>query len=85
MDSVGTAWMWVGFFTFVLAMLAADLFAFGGRRAHKVSIREAAAWSSVWVALALAFNAALWLYLGGLRGDPSADERALEFLTGYER
>ena len=43
-------WLWVGFNVFVLAMLAVDLGVFH-RQAHDVSIREAARWSAVWIAL----------------------------------
>jgi tellurite resistance protein TerC len=67
-------WLWVGFNAAVLAMLALDLGVFH-RKAHAVSLREAAAWSAVWVSLALAFNAGIWYFAG--RGP------ALEFLTGY--
>ena len=45
-------WLWVGFNAFVLAMLTLDLGVFH-RRAHEVSVKEAATWSAVWVALAL--------------------------------
>jgi tellurite resistance protein TerC len=75
--------MWGAFIAFVLVMLALDLFVFGGRKAHKVSVREAAAWSLVWVSLALLFNAGLWWYLNGTAGQEIADRKALEFLTGY--
>ena len=75
--------MWAAFIAFVLVMLALDLFVFGGRKAHKVSVREAASWSLVWVSLALAFNAGLWWYLSGTVGPEIADRKALEFLTGY--
>lgn len=81
--SIGEPWMWATFIGFVLVMLALDLFVFGGRKAHKVSIREAAAWSLVWVSLALLFNAGLWWYLSGTTGPEIADRKALEFLTGY--
>jgi tellurite resistance protein TerC len=81
--SVGEPWMWAVFILFVLAMLALDLFVFGGRKAHKVSVKEAAAWSLVWVTLALAFNAGLWWYLKDTVGPEVADRKALEFLTGY--
>jgi len=67
----------------VLVMLALDLFVFGGRKAHKVGVKEAAAWSLVWVSLALAFNAGLWWYLNGAVGPEVADRKALEFFTGY--
>ncbi len=81
--SIGEPWMWAAFIAFVLVMLALDLFVFGGRKAHKVSVKEAATWSLVWVSLALAFNAGLWWYLTGTAGPEIADQKALEFLTGY--
>ncbi|HEY9099245.1 MAG TPA: TerC family protein [Thiobacillus sp.] len=81
--SIGEPWMWGVFIAFVLVMLALDLFVFGGRKAHKVSVKEAATWSLVWVSLALAFNAGLWWYLTGTAGTDIADQKALEFLTGY--
>ncbi len=67
-------WLWVGFNVFVLAMLALDLGVFH-RQAHVVSLREALMWSTVWVGLALAFNAGIWYFAGATK--------ALEFLTGY--
>lgn len=67
-------WVWIGFNVFVLAMLALDLGVFH-RQAHEVSIREAAAWSTVWVLLALTFNYGIYRFLGR--------QPALEFLTGY--
>ncbi len=81
--SIGEPWMWAVFIAFVLVMLALDLFVLGGRRAHKVSVREAAAWSLTWFSLALVFNAGLWWYLSGSVGREIADQKALEFLTGY--
>jgi len=81
--SIGEPWMWAAFIAFVLVMLVLDLFVFGGNKAHKVSVKEAAAWSLVWVSLALAFNAGMWWYLSGTVGSEIADRKALEFLTGY--
>jgi len=81
--SIGEPWMWGAFIAFVLAMLVLDLFVFGGNKSHKVSIKEAASWSLVWVSLSLLFNAGLWWYLGGTVGQDIADRKALEFLTGY--
>lgn len=72
--SIGTPTLWIGFTIFVLAMLALDLGVFH-RKAHAISMREALAWSIVWVALALLFNAGVYYWFGS--------ERALEFLTGY--
>lgn len=55
-------------------MLAIDLIIFH-RKAHVVTMREAVAWSIVWVSLALLFN----LYIYYARGS----EDAVAFLTGY--
>lgn len=82
-ESIGTWWMWAGFFVFVLAMVAVDLLLLGGKTAHKVSMREAAGWSVVWVTIALLFNGLLWWYLDGSVGREIANEKSLEFLTGY--
>lgn len=83
MEGFASGSMWAAFILFVLIMLALDLFVFGGSKAHKVSVREAAIWSLVWVSLALLFNAGLWWYLNGTAGQEIADRKALEFLTGY--
>ncbi|CAK0749057.1 putative membrane-bound redox modulator Alx [Gammaproteobacteria bacterium] len=81
--SIGEPWMWAAFVGFVLAMLILDLYVFGGRKAHKVGVREAMTWSLVWVSLALLFNAGLWWHLSITLGQEIADQKALEFLTGY--
>ncbi len=73
-DSVGTPALWLGFNLFVVVMLALDLGVFH-RKAHEVRAREALIWSGVWVALALVFDAGIYVWFGW--------ERALEFLTGY--
>ena len=85
-------WFYAGFTVFVLAMLALDLGVFH-REAHEVSVREAATWSVVWVALALAFNVAFYFYaswhlpqvpaLAGLDHAQLARDTSLEFLAGY--
>ncbi|WP_334188636.1 TerC family protein [Noviherbaspirillum sp.] len=82
-ESIGSWWMWAGFFALVLTMIAADLLLLGGKTAHKVTFREAAGWSVVWVMMALLFNAALWWHLDGVAGREIANEKSLEFLTGY--
>jgi tellurite resistance protein TerC len=70
----GTIWVWIGFNLFVLAMLALDLGVFH-RKAHAVSIKEAAIWSVVWITLAMAFNTGVYFFRG--------PEPALQFFTGY--
>ncbi|MDD5366361.1 MAG: TerC family protein [Gallionellaceae bacterium] len=81
--SVVTPIFWAGFIAFVLAMLALDLFVLGGKTAHKVSVREALAWTGVWVTLSLSFAALMWWWLDGSAGRAVANAKALEFLTGY--
>jgi tellurite resistance protein TerC len=66
--------LWVVFNIFVLGILAVDLLVLH-RKAHAVSLREALAWSCVWVSLALLFGIGIYFFRGG--------EKALEFLTGY--
>lgn len=82
-ESIGTWWMWAGFFAFVIVVLALDLFVLGGNAVHRMSVKEAAGWSVVWVVVALAFNAGLWWHVAGMQGDRVANENALEFFTGY--
>lgn len=82
-DTVGTWWMWTGFFVFVLLMVAADLVLLGGKSAHKVTFKEAAGWSVAWITIALLFGGFLWWYLDGAVGRDIANQKSLEFFTGY--
>jgi TerC family integral membrane protein len=75
--------MWAGFVAFVVLMLAVDLFVFGGNKAHKVSVKEAAIWSFAWFSMAMLFNGGLWWYLNGTAGAEVANQKALEFFSGY--
>ena len=72
--SLGSWPLWVGFLGFVGLMLALDLGVFH-RKAHVVSLREAAVWSGVWMALAAVFALGVFRFYGAQRG--------LEFTTGY--
>jgi tellurite resistance protein TerC len=81
--SIGEPWMWIAFIGFVITMLALDLFVFGGRKAHRVSVREALAWVVAWASMALIFAALLWWYLYGTLGAEEAQRKTLEFLAGY--
>jgi len=78
----GYWWFYLGFTLFVLAMLALDLGVFH-RRAHTVSVREAARWSAMWIALALVFNVLFYRYAASMFGDEAGRRLALEFLAGY--
>ena len=75
--------MWAAFVAFILGMILLDVFALGGSRSHKVSVKEAAIWSGVWVSLALLFDFGLWHYLKVTVGPEIATTKAMEFLTGY--
>lgn len=77
-------WVLVGFHVFILGMLALDLGVFQ-RKAHAVSMKEAAVWTTVWVSLALLFAVGIWLFWDRWHPDepPQGGVRAMEFLTGY--
>jgi tellurite resistance protein TerC len=69
-----TPWHWAGFILCVLIFLALDLGLFH-RHARVVKFKEAAAWSVVWFALAMAFAGAMAHWRGR--------EEAVQFTTGY--
>ena len=83
METIGTPWMWAGFFAFVVAATAVDLRLFSGAGGGRVRVGTALAWSAFWVALALGFAGWLWWYLAGTAGHGLAREKTLDFLTGY--
>lgn len=67
-------WGWIGFNAVVLTLIAVDLLVFHRRPRH-VSLKEAAAWSAVWVGLSLTFSLFVFRFMGTNSG--------LEFLAGY--
>lgn len=71
---MNSLWGWIWFNVAVLALLALDLGVLH-RKSSKVSLKEAAIWSGVWVALSLCFALAIYRTMGKQSG--------LEFLTGY--
>jgi tellurite resistance protein TerC len=74
MSSVGSPLVWALFAGIVLLALAFDLGVFH-RKAHVVSMKEAAAWTGVWAALALGFDGFVYHRFGS--------QKALEFLQGW--
>jgi tellurite resistance protein TerC len=66
-------WMWLAVLGAILAMLAVDLFAH--RRAHAIGVREAAAWSAVWVTTGVGFGAVVWAAYGAEHGQ--------QYFAGY--
>ncbi len=67
-------WLWLAFLAGVVALLLLDLFVLH-RDAHEISLKEAAWTSSMWIAIGVAFTAAVWLILG--------NEAGLQYITGY--
>src|SRR5688500_20208463 len=67
-------WGWIGFNAVVLTLIVVDLLVFH-RRARQTSLKEAAIWSAVWVALSLTFSLFVFRIMGTTSG--------LEFLAGY--
>ncbi|WP_341024808.1 TerC family protein [Brevundimonas diminuta] len=67
-------WMWAGFLTVVIALLALDLGLFN-RRDHEIGVRESLALSAFYIAVALVFGAWLWSSQGA--------DSAVEYLTAY--
>jgi tellurite resistance protein TerC len=59
-------WLWGAFAATVVVSLAVDLLSH--RTAHVIGFKEAAAWSALWVGLALVFAAVVFLVLGTTAG-----------------
>jgi tellurite resistance protein TerC len=83
MTTIGTPLLWTLFTVFVIGSLLVDFLAMERQGAHKVTLREAGAWSLVWVGVSAGFAAWLWWHLGGAEGNPVANAKTLEFVTGY--
>ncbi len=83
MHSIATGWLWASFFIFVFCVLAVDFFLLNNRKSHIVSTREAFTWTLIWISCALLFNLILWIYLTHSVGPVIANQKSLEFLTGY--
>ena len=66
-------WTWMSVVGLILAMLAVDLLAHRGERV--TSLREAAWWSALWVAIGVGFGGFVWGWFGA--------EAAGEYYAGY--
>lgn len=66
-------WVWFTVIGFILLMLVIDLVAH--RKAHAISVREAAAWSAIWVFFGVAFGALIWRFWGA--------EFGRQYFAGY--
>jgi tellurite resistance protein TerC len=85
LPSIGSPFFYTVFFVAVLIMIVIDMVALKQSGSHKVSIKEAATWSAIWVAVACAFGGWLWWYLATdpAYGEAVANQKTLEFFTGY--
>ncbi|MDO1509781.1 MULTISPECIES: TerC family protein [unclassified Neisseria] len=83
--SVGSPLFYTAFFIAILIMIAIDMLSLKKAGVHKVSVKEALAWSCVWVAVSCAFAGWLYFELAGnpLYGHLVAKEKVMEFFTGY--
>lgn len=79
----GTPLLYFSFSVLVVVLLAVDFLLLRTQGSHKVSVKEAAWWSVVWLAAAAAFGAWFWWYLNGQFGPEVAGRKALEYTTGY--
>lgn len=82
-ESTGTPLLYLGFTLVVVALLAIDFFVLKREGAHRVTLKEAAAWSVVWIVVALAFGAWFWWYLDGRLPREVVNEKVLQYITGY--
>jgi tellurite resistance protein TerC len=71
-DPSFAAWAILG--VAIVVMLCFDLFVFA-RGKREVTVKEAAAWSAVWLAVAIGFAGVMWAYGGSDAGS--------EYLAGY--
>jgi tellurite resistance protein TerC len=67
-------WMWLGFLTLVVALLALDLGVFH-RGAREIEVRESLLLSAFYITLGLAFGGFVWWELGRQAG--------IEYITGF--
>ncbi|MCE3238290.1 MAG: TerC family protein [Gammaproteobacteria bacterium] len=83
MYSIGTWWMWLSFFIFITIVLTIDIALLNKKKSHDVSLRQAFRWIALWFTCALIFNGLLWQYVLQTHGADIANQKALEFFTGY--
>ena len=84
MESIAPLWLWVVFVVFVVAALFVDFVVLKKQGSHAVGVREALNWSLIWVGLSFVFNALFWWAVKDTTGSSAlANEKSLEFLTGY--
>ena len=84
MDTIAPLWLWGFFVVFVLVALFVDFVVLKKQGAHAVGVKEALYWSLAWIAVSFVFNGLLWWAIKDTTGSIAmANEKSLEFLTGY--
>lgn len=96
METIGTPSLYAIFFILVAVMLLIDFLGFKQKGPSEnsdvnavkdehqpVSIKLAALWSIAWVSLSALFAGGLWWYLNTNLGTAVANQKTLEFVTGY--
>jgi tellurite resistance protein TerC len=78
LESIGTPALWVGFTVAIAVILAIDLWV-GSKSDEPMSKRAAVGWTALWVSVAAAFGAGIWL----LAPEKVATERTMEFFSAY--
>ncbi|MFU8927157.1 TerC family protein [Acinetobacter puyangensis] len=83
MASVGNIWLYLVFFGIVFVMLLIDFLGFKQKQNQPVPLKQAAWWSIAWVSVAMLFAGGLWLYLQQTFDVGIANQKTLEYITGY--
>ncbi|HJF26671.1 TerC family protein [Acinetobacter bohemicus] len=83
METIGTLWLYLAFFSIVLVMLFIDFLGFKQKQGQEVKVRTAAYWSIAWVSVATLFGGGLWLYLEQTAGTAIANAKVMEYFAGY--
>lgn len=83
METIGTPWLYLAFFTIVAVMLVIDFIGFKHQHGQPTKVRTAAYWSVAWVSVATLFGGALWLYLEQTSGAALANQKVMEYFAGY--
>lgn len=83
METIGNLWLYAIFFAIVAVMLLIDFLSFKQADDQPVPVKQAALWSVAWVTVSALFAGGLWWYLNGELGQAVANQKTLEFITGY--
>ena len=84
METIAPLWLWATFIAIVIGSLFVDFVVLKKQGAHEIGVKEALNWSLVWIGLSFLFNALFWWAVKDSTGSSAvANEKSLEFLTGY--